>query len=225
MATVAKIKEIFESIQGEGPFVGVNQLFIRFCGCNLNCDYCDTDFGGNNAKSYTAKDLAQKIKNEYVLKNIHSISLTGGEPLLHADFINEFVTFLPNVKIYLETNATLSKELLKVKNKIDIISADIKLPSATGKDTFDLHDWFLSNCDGIYTFAKIVFDKMITDDEIHTCALLGKKYGIELILQPKMNENKMSVDNEFCQKIFNNFFELYPNVRLIPQVHKFLNIR
>ncbi len=225
MATEVKIKEIFESIQGEGPFVGVNQLFIRFCGCNLNCDYCDTDFGVNGAESYTAQSLAQIIKKEYDLSKIHSISLTGGEPLLHADFINEFSQLLPQSKIYLETNATLSAELLKVKDKIDIISADIKLPSSTGKDTFKLHDEFLSSCNGILTFAKIVFDENITNDEIQICANLGKKYGIELVLQPKMNGDKMSIDNNFCQNILNKFLNIYPNVRLIPQVHKFLNVR
>lgn len=225
MVTEVKIKEIFESIQGEGPFVGVNQLFIRFCGCNLNCDYCDTDFGAEDAKSYTAESLVEKINKEYDLNKIHSISLTGGEPLLHADFINELKPLLSDVKIYLETNATLSEELLKVKDKIDIISADIKLPSSTGKDTFTLHNKFLSNCEGIYTFAKIVFDLNITDDEILTCANMGKKYGIELILQPKMNGNKMSIDNDFCQKVFNKFLKLYPDTRLIPQVHKFLNVR
>ena len=234
MATEVKIKEIFESIQGEGPFVGVEQLFIRFGGCNLNCDYCDTDFGLEKAKSYTAESLAQKIKTEYDLNKIHSISLTGGEPLLHADFINEFAEKLNSnspqrgegkIRFYLETNATLSEELLEVKDKIDIISADIKLPSSTGKNTFALHDKFLSNCAGICTFAKIVFDQNITNDEIQTCAIIGKNYGIELILQPKMNGNKMSIDNDYCQNIFDKFLELYPNIRLIPQVHKFLDVR
>ena len=252
MATEVKIKEIFESIQGEGPFVGVNQLFIRFCGCNLNCEYCDTDFMAKDAESYTTQSLVQKIKTEYDLNKIHSISLTGGEPLLNADFINKFITELHTCHseqsnkspkkifrtksvpiflseganlIYLETNATLTSELLKVKDKIDIISADIKLPSSTGKDTFALHDEFLNNCNGIYTFAKIVFDQNINSGEICTCADLGKKYGIELILQPKMNGKKMGIDNDFCQNIFNKFLKLYPNIRLIPQVHKFLNIR
>ena len=201
MATEVKIKEIFESIQGEGPFVGVEQLFIRFCGCN------------------------KKIRNEYDLNKVHSVSLTGGEPLLHADFINEFIPLLFDTKIYLETNATLSEELLKVKDKIDIISADIKIPSSTGKNTFALHNEFLSNCDGIFTFAKIVFDQNITNDEIETCTNIGKKYGIELILQPKMSGNKMSIDNDFCQNIFDKFLKLYPNIRLIPQVHKFLDVK
>lgn len=221
----AKIKEIFESIQGEGPLVGYNQIFIRFCGCNLCCSYCDTDFALNNAVTYSPDDLAKKIRNEYDLNNIHSISLTGGEPLLHDDFINDFLSLIPEVKIYLETNATLPKQLLKVKNKIDIISADIKLPSSTGKDTFKEHEEFLSNCAGIYTFAKVVFDNNVTEDEIKKCADICNNYEIELILQPKMLGNQMAVSGEYCQKILHKFLKLHQKTRLIPQVHKFINLR
>ena len=44
MSDKVRVKELFTSIQGEGPFIGYKQLFIRFCGCNLTCSYCDTDY-------------------------------------------------------------------------------------------------------------------------------------------------------------------------------------
>ena len=44
MEKTAYISEIFSSIQGEGLYIGERQLFIRFCGCNLKCDFCDTDY-------------------------------------------------------------------------------------------------------------------------------------------------------------------------------------
>ena len=232
----AKIKEIFDSVQGEGPFVGVNQLFIRFCGCNLACKYCDTDFDGVNSQLYTPQKLAEYIFSKYDLNKIHSFSFTGGEPLLNADFINEFINLFNKytykftsgknkMLMYLETNATLPNDLLKIKDKIDIISADIKLQSATGIDTLDCHDLFFKYCSGVYTFAKIVFNDNITNDEIKKCSDLAIKYNLDLILQPQMNGDIMSVNNIFCQNIFHKFLEFTPNVRLIPQVHKFLDIR
>ena len=228
MATEAKIKEIFTSIQGEGPVVGYKQLFIRFCGCNLACNYCDTDFGYNNAQSYSAQKLADYIMSEFDLTKIHSISLTGGEPLLYSDFLNEFIPLIKSktqVKIYLETNATFTDGLLKIKDKIDIISADIKLKSSTGKDSFEQHCVFIKNCCGVETFAKAVFDENITEDEIIKCVKIAKESNIELVLQPKMNGDNLSVSSIFCTEILDKFLDKYSKVRLIPQTHKFLNVR
>ena len=218
-----KIKEIFASIQGEGPYVGYKQLFIRFCNCNLKCNYCDTEFSSNSDfEEYCPNELAEKV-NEF--KDVHSVSLTGGEPLLSVDFLKEFLP-LVNKKIYLETNATLCDKLLEIRPFVDIISADIKLESATGiKDSSKFHDKFFEACKGVETFAKIVFNKNITDEEIEKCCKLGKKYQIELILQPEMVENKMSVTSDFCAQILDKFLKNYENVRLIPQVHKFLDVR
>jgi len=228
LVTEARIKEIFTSIQGEGSIVGCKQLFIRFCGCNLSCNYCDTDFGMDDSILYSPYGLADKISQDYDLYSIHSISLTGGEPLLYADFINEFIPLVKNscdIKIYLETNATLYDELLLIKDKIDIISADIKLPSSAGKDTFYLHSEFLKNCFGVKTFAKIVFDNNIIEHEIDECVKLADDNDIPLILQPKMEGDKMSVDSDFCIGLLDKFLQKYPKVRLIPQTHKFLNVQ
>lgn len=223
MSSNVKIKEIFESIQGEGPYVGYKQLFLRFCNCNLKCNYCDTEFSPDtDFEEYNPCELAEKV-NSYA--KIHSVSLTGGEPLLAVDFLKDFLPRV-NKKIYLETNATLADKFLEVKPFIDIVSADIKLESATGiKNSYIFHDKFFENCRGVETFAKIVFNSKITEDEIKSCCELGKKYNIELILQPEMNGDKMSVTSEFASHTLDNFLGQYEKVRLIPQVHKFLVIK
>ncbi|MDR1327800.1 MAG: 7-carboxy-7-deazaguanine synthase QueE, partial [Heliobacteriaceae bacterium] len=156
-----KIKEIFASVQGEGPYVGVKQLFIRFCGCNLKCSYCDTDF--SDGEEFSPESLAARVKEFDHLSPhlpLNSISLTGGEPLLQTEFLKKFLP-LTGKKIYLETNATLPDKLLEVKPFIDIVSADIKLESASGENVFELHEEFFTNCSGLETFAKIVFDENI----------------------------------------------------------------
>ncbi len=222
-----KINEIFSSVQGEGPIVGYKQLFIRFCSCNLKCDYCDTEF--ESGTEYKPRELFEIINSAYDLKCFHSVSLTGGEPLMCADFLAEFLQICRNShdfpKIYLETNATLFEELRKIKPYIDIISADIKLKSATGLDTTNLHEKFFSKCVGVETFAKIVFDENITSEEIVQCCEMADKYDLPLILQPKMAGNKMSVQSDFCEKILTEFVLKHNDTRLIPQVHKFLNVR
>lgn len=216
------IKEYFVSIQGEGPYVGYNQLFIRFSNCNLKCNYCDTDFK-SNLTEVTVDELAKLINNT---NHIHSVSLTGGEPLLDVDFLIEL---LPKTtkNIYLETNGTLFENLEKIINFVDIISMDIKLNSTTNMgNLFKKHEKFIeiANKAKKEIFIKIVFDKNITDEEIETSINIAQKYNNLIVLQPKMDGMKLNLSSDFIQDIYNKFIERYSNVRLIPQVHKFINV-
>lgn len=233
-----KIKEVFESVQGEAKFLGAKQLFIRFCGCNLSCDFCDTDFKEDDAQEFNCEKLISKIQN-FNLKNIHSISLTGGEPLLHVDFLKIFLSKIQNLKeqfgfkIFLETNGTLYLHFEKVVDLIDIVSMDLKLESATGKiSCFDDNTKFLQiakeNDKDIFT--KIVFNDKILIDEIQACAKIASKFNVAIFLQPEASflENLLK-SRQNCQvsleKIHDMFLNLYKNVYLVPQVHKFLDLR
>lgn len=215
-----KIKEIFVSPQGEGLYVGQKHIFVRFTKCNLNCEYCDTDFYGSDLKSYTAFELYEKL-NEI---NCNVISLTGGEPLEDADFLFEFLIEYKNKlnkTIYLETNGTLYSKLDKLIDYIDIVAMDIKLKSATGEQNrfFD-NEKFLKIAQKKDVFIKIVYDENITSDEINSVINIAKQNNTPLVLQPKMPVKKgYRVD---C--VFNQIYEKYQNIRLIPQVHKFLNL-
>lgn len=226
----AKIKEIFSSIQGEGIYIGTKQLFIRFCGCNLDCNYCDTtDSENQEFFEFSPTELYEHIQ-QYKLKSLHSISLTGGEPLIWSNFLAEFLPLFKhdfNPKIYLETNSTLKNNLEKIIDYVDIISADIKLPSSSGvENSFAFHDEFFktANQHKKEIFAKIVFDENILDDEINHCLKLAEKYNLELILQPKTLDDKVAVDGQIILDVFNKFLVEYPRVRIIPQVHKFLGV-
>ena len=233
------IKEIFSSIQGESNYVGYKQLFIRFCQCNLNCKFCDTDFSSdlNSKLLYTPEKLIKEIDNmQDDLKTIHSISFTGGEPLLFNNFINNFINLFNNkyynseIKFFLETNGTLYQNLKTIIEKIDIISMDIKLNSVTNAgDLFNIHENFLEVAKHKELFIKIVFDSNITNDEIIKCCNLAKKYNREIILQPESKallEVLKSKDHDKFNfyEIFNKFLHNYKQVKLIPQVHKFLNL-
>ncbi len=223
MSSSVLISEIFKSIQGEGPYIGYNQLFIRFSSCNLKCKYCDTDFR-SNLKAYTSEELANEVK-KYNL--IHSISLTGGEPLLFVDFLSDFLLRVNN-KIYLETNGTLYDNLSKIIEFIDIVSMDIKLPSASDTNNlFFEHSKFIeiSKENNKEIFAKVVFDNNISEEEILSVSDIAEKYDIPIILQPKTDGNVLNISSDFMVDVLNKFLTKCKNVRLIPQMHKFINVK
>lgn len=177
----AGISEIFSSVQGEGKYVGCRQLFIRFIGCNINCPYCDTDEFAHNkvpceleaVNGYAGKlkfanpiDLADILPYiKYRLqKPHHSISLTGGEPLLHVNAIRELAHELKVFKVpfFVETNGILADNLAKVIDDVDIISMDIKLPSDIGTVYWQEHQAFLQVAAQKDVYVKIVVSKEST---------------------------------------------------------------
>lgn len=216
---MAEIKEIFESIQGEGLSVGEKQIFIRFAKCNLNCDYCDTEFN-KDVINLNEDEMYEKIKN-YDAK---TISLTGGEPLLHHEFIKNFLLKYKsklNKKIHLETNGTLYKELSEIIDLIDIVGMDIKIKSSAKQENkFDINEKFLEISKN-KAFAKVVFTKNIADDEIENIIKLVEKYNTPLVLQPK---TPIDFETDFIQ-IYNKFYKNHKNTRLIPQTHTFLRLQ
>lgn len=202
--------------------MGYKQLFVRFCGCNLHCAYCDTEFDKKNAKEYSVDELLEVVNQNL---DCHSVSLTGGEPLLSLDFIKDFAS-KSSLPIYLETNGTLYENLTEVIENIDYVSADIKLPSCAGlKPLWEEHAKFFEIASEKTLFAKAVFDSNIEDAEIEKICELCRKYDIELVLQPMMRGDVPSVSSEFMRQTLDKALKLYSKVRLIPQVHKFINVQ
>ena len=215
------IKEIFTSIQGEGLRVGEKHIFVRFCKCNLKCNFCDTDFDISNSKQFSTQELFELLKE----KDCNVISFTGGEPLLDVDFLENFLKNYKNKlnkKIYLETNGTLTKNLKKIIDYVDIVAMGIKLKSATKQENnFIENDNFLKISCKKEVFIKIVFDKNVQNNEIEEVVKLAKKYNTTIVLQPKMPIEQDTNLNE----IFDKFYSKHKNTRLICQTHKFLNLQ
>ena len=219
----AYIKEIFTSVQGEGLYVGEMQIFVRFCTCNLNCKYCDTNFKKDkNTVLYTPDKLAKEL----IHNEVSWVSFTGGEPLMEVKFLSEVLPLIKNhKKILLETNGTMTNELSSIIDSIDFVSADIKLKSATKQENvFEINDEFMSVASKKECCIKVVFDENIEKDEILQVTEIAKKYNLQIILQPKMNKNEFSSDIKKSMEILKMFYKLYPKTRLIPQIHKFLKI-
>lgn len=95
-----KINEIFYSLQGEGFYTGTPAVFVRFSGCNLKCDFCDTLH--EEGQMMTDKEIIQAI-SMYPTSNV---ILTGGESALWID--DSFIASLHQAGKYvcIETNGT-----------------------------------------------------------------------------------------------------------------------
>ena len=77
LAVEYNIVEIFYFVQGEGAHAGIPHVFIRFGKCNLQCEWCDTDF--EKYETMTSIDILAKVM-EFPSKRI---IFTGGEPMLN----------------------------------------------------------------------------------------------------------------------------------------------
>ena len=118
MCRIMKVNEIFYSIQGEGRWTGTPCVFIRFSGCNLMCEFCDTDH--HLYHEYSIKELVNAI-TEYPAKHV---VFTGGEPTLQVtdDLCKPLKA--KGYYLHIETNGTR-----KVCAKVDRITCSPKLPS------------------------------------------------------------------------------------------------
>jgi 7-carboxy-7-deazaguanine synthase len=248
--TAANMVEIFSSIQGEGMYVGSRQAFLRFHGCTLNCCYCDTrDTHTSRSSDNCRVEMTPgrrnfvPMKNPLVLKDIsnifdnwacssrkihHSISLTGGEPLLQADVLSGWLPLLNSIlPIYLETNGVLYSELSKCIDLIEYISMDVKLPSVSGLDgLWDNHLNFLRIASRTNVFVKAVVSNATTNDEIQkTCELIcSVDRSIPLVLQPLTSE---LTNGSISPTLLLEFQEIascnLDFARIIPQTHHILN--
>ncbi len=227
----AKISEVFKSIQGEGKYAGVPQVFVRFFGCHMHCVWCDTpDSIGDGKKEfrqYSATELLKEVRS--LAKGCHSVSLTGGEPLLQADFIKTIIPALKKMglKIYLETSGVLHQQLEKVAEDIDIIAMDLKLPSSTQCRAFwKEHEIFLKLTRSKDCFIKAVVSSQTTKSDVTKAAKIVASFDPQtlFILQP----NYFDLGNgvvEKCRAFQMDCLKYLADVRILPQSHKFMKLK
>lgn len=229
----AEIVDIFSSIQGEGVFLGARQVFVRFKKCNMACAFCDEP-RDSGIKEYSPEELMDQVEFLEASRGPHhSVSLTGGEPLLYTDFLKAFLKLLKEkgLKVYLETNGTLPDELLKIVDLVDIVAMDFKLPSSTlGSSFWEEHKRFLKIASKKKVFVKAVLTPNTTVDDINKAISLLKEVdkNIAMILQPatpiKAGDRTVAKERllEFLEMAAAGDLE---NVRVIPQIHKLLKVK
>ncbi|MGN0941176.1 MAG: 7-carboxy-7-deazaguanine synthase QueE [Selenomonadaceae bacterium] len=242
----AEVIEVFSSVQGEGKYVGYPEIFVRFAGCNIRCDYCDTMHlagafemcgveDGVGAQSFhmihnpvKSEELADIVNKMLAQMRHQAVSITGGEPLLASDFLMDFLPRLhEGVPILLETNGTLAERLKSVLPLIDIISMDIKLPSVTHKELWDEHREFLSIASKKDVYVKIVVADETPMDELKKAfeLIADVNKDTPLIIQPV-------TPNGTCYRptaakllsVQRTALNVLTDVRIIPQTHTLIDL-
>lgn len=227
----AKISEIFQSIQGEGKYAGVKQVFVRFFECNMRCAWCDTPHSiGDTSRrfdEYTLDALWREIRG--LRENCRSVSLTGGEPLVQKDFIKALLPRLKRAKLpaHLETNGVLYEALAELIGDVDVVAMDIKLPSsAKCRPFWREHAEFLRIARQKDVFVKAVISSDTERDDVLRSADLvaGIDDGILYVLQPNYFDRNNGVMRK-CLEYQKDCSGRLKDVRVIPQMHKALKIR
>jgi organic radical activating enzyme len=246
VGTKGYVAEIFRSIQGEGPYVGVLQVFVRFSGCSLRCVYCDTARArdrspecrlGNGPSArripnpVDSRELAPLVRAlAEESAGIHSISVTGGEPLEQGEFLRAFLGEIRGcgLAVYLETNGLFEDAARATAPLVDIVSMDIKLPSLCGGgDLFPVYRRVLPLYRDRDLFCKVVVAEGFDTREFDEAVRLVARYDphTPFIIQPAATAAPgTGIKGEALLACYGKAAVHLDDVRVIPQCHPHLGL-
>jgi organic radical activating enzyme len=206
-----EVKNIFATLQGEGLYVGVPSVFIRLGGCNLACNFCDTEF--ENAPTIPLTDIIQKTgylavnnEGERVRK---LVVITGGEPFRQNIVPLCKLLLDDGFAVQIETNGTLYREL---PPEVDIVCS----PKNTGNGYTKIRDDLLARV------SALKFIISAYDEKYKNVGEVGQDlYDIPVYVQP-MDEGD-NEKNEANRQLALTLAMQY-GYRMSIQTHKILNI-
>lgn len=253
----ARLIEVFSAIQGEGFNVGTRQIFIRFALCDLRCHFCDSAHTWRAPstcrfeRSPGLRDfeihlnpvplpvLLQWVERQNIFGLHDSISLTGGEPLLHAPFLLQFLPQLKTVTglpIYLETGGHRPQQLAMILPYLDSVGMDLKLPSVSGETRWQEHAEFLKHCHraSVEVFVKVIISSHTDASELERSAELVADVSPEIPvflqpvtpLEPSQRFGQAPVLAPTPAQVLTwqaSMKRSLHQVRVVPQTHKMLN--
>ena len=242
--SAAPLYEVFSSVQGEATRVGERHLFVRLAGCDLDCVFCDTPASRrtpDHARVFFPSGVhaepnpidAARLDELVTRLDVeagphHAMSLTGGEPLLFVDYLKPLATAwrARGWTVLLETGGHRPDDLERMLDAVDVVMADVKLPSSAGI-TVDpgTVERFLALAAQRECAVKVVASSQTTVDEITGVAGLMPRDDIPLILQPVAGSAFGPPPGDHMLALQRAAMRLHARTRVIPQAHKALHVR
>ncbi len=247
------VLEVFSTFQGEGPFVGERQIFVRLAKCDLRCAFCDTPESyptpltarfqiepGGERDEHVENPVAIDELIRLVLRldrpaGVHAgISITGGEPLLHPHAVHTLgeAARERDLRVHVETGGHKPGAVKHVLPVVDWVSPDFKLESATGaptpwgahRETYQLLEHF-----GKGLAIKMVVGAAAVAEEVERAARFCAENApsIPLVLQPATpyGDGPAAPTPSQLFALHTRAALHHRDVRVIPQVHRLLGLR
>jgi organic radical activating enzyme len=236
----ARVSEIFTSIEGEGIFVGKKTLFIRLSGCHLKCRWCDTKYAlpldsGTDYQIDEIKDLIIKELQPFTYK----VNFTGGEPLLQTEAVIELADFIKkqtNLKTYMESSCFDSELFSKVLPYIDICKIEFKTDDSKVVEDEEYDNLILNEikCLGLAVESnKATYIKIVVTNSTNLESFKNLVYSISKKIKPSdilgfIIQPSFGIDQPTVNKLLDTYDivqPMFPEVRIIPQLHKEIGAR
>lgn len=207
------VVEKFVSINGEGTKAGQLAVFIRFKGCNLACEYCDTQWA-NQADAPAQQMTAEEIVDYVISTGVKNVTLTGGEPLLRdgiEDVIAQLADHVLNVEI--ETNGSISlKKICDLQKENVTFTMDYKLSCSGMEKSMCLDNFRILGKNDTVKFVVGCHDDLIKTKKIIDDYRLNGKCN--LYISPVFGRIKLEDIVDFMKQNVMN------NVNMQIQLHK-----
>jgi len=231
-----RLFEIFTSIEGEGILYGTKTLFVRLAGCPFTCFYCDTldALPMDSGNEYAIEEACNLIEKN-LEENTYKVNFTGGEPLVQSEGVLEMAKYVQskNIPTYLESSCYDSKKFSQVLPFIDFIKIEFKTPEAKFVDA-NHYSKLIQNaleCLKISVDSnKITYIKIVVSEKTELRdfkELLDKIFNIVskkdltgFIIQPTYGIAEPSLEK--LLKFYDLVFPFYNEIRIVPQLHKFI---